>query len=146
MMLRSLSVDPEVAYRFPGTEAGFDSFRREISRVESRILYRIVRERHPKPRDFSSHKQLGRPLRNPRRERDWADGISAYDSLAYAIAQARALKLRAGRFVVPLRMPSDGSIEYLQTGVDVHHFTINLTGVDAVALIAGPAIALEDLP
>lgn len=111
-----------------------------------RTFYRIIRGPIPTLADFLSHKQHRRPLRDPKWAREWAEGISVYPSLDYAKEQARTLRYRAGRYVVPLDVPDDGSIDVAQTMGDPLHHTIYVTGEAALALVSGPAIAVEEAP
>jgi hypothetical protein len=108
--------------------------------VVGTIVYRIVRRDVPTADDFRSQQQLGRPLRDERWRREWAEGVSTHDSLDHAVAQAVALKLRAGRYVVPQAIPEDGRIEARQTGADPRHITVYATGDDALLLVCGPTI------
>ena len=54
-----------------------------------RTFYRIVKNPGVTADDFQPAKRLDRPLRDPRLNRQWAEGISVYDRFDDAMAQAR---------------------------------------------------------
>ena len=89
-----------------------------------RTFYRIVKNPAVTADDFQPAKRHGRPLRDPRLSRQWAEGVSVYDRLDYAMAQARRFRYRLGRFVVALRVSALDGIEVEQSGDDPHHFTL----------------------
>lgn len=88
-----------------------------------RTFYRIVRGVDISEDDFKPAKELGKPLRNPRFARQWAEGVSVSDTFAHAVAQARLYRYRLGRYVVPVRLAALPGVEVEQTGNDPHHFT-----------------------
>jgi len=112
--------------------------------ASTRTFFRIVRHRPPILDDFKSHKALGRPLRDPAMAREWADGISVYDSLDYAVARVRVARFRLGRFVVPMTIsPADAHVAFAQTGNDPRHYTLYGPPEALMALVTGPAIEVE---
>jgi hypothetical protein len=108
------------------------------------IEYRIIRGPTPTLEDFKSSKQLGKPLRDPRMAREWATGISVFDSLEYAAQWARAVHFRLGAWIIALSIPEDSSIEWAQTARDARHFTIYSPPFEALALVEGDAIFVRD--
>jgi hypothetical protein len=110
----------------------------------TRTFFRIVRHRPPTLDDFMSHKALGRPLRDPTMVREWADGISVYDSLDYAVARVRVARFRLGRFVVPMTVsPGDAQVAFAQKGNDPRHYTLYGPPEALLARVTGPAIEVE---
>jgi hypothetical protein len=89
-----------------------------------RRLYCIIHGATPTLEDFKSARDLGKPLRSQRYEREWADAVSTYDDLAYAIERAIQTRLQLGRYVATLVVPDDGSVEVAQTTRDRHHYSI----------------------
>ena len=87
-------------------------------------FYRIVRSISPSAEDFRSARQDGLPLVDPRYVREWAEGVSVYDSLEYALGRARANRTGLGRFVATIALPDDGSVDFAKTMRNRHHFTI----------------------
>src|SRR5262249_75035 len=110
----------------------------------ARIFFRIVRGPVPTLDDFKSGKQLGKPLRDPTLSREWATGISVFDSLEYAAERARAMRFRLGTWIAILSIPESSSIEWSQTGNDARHFTIYTPPFEALALVVGETILVGD--
>jgi hypothetical protein len=110
----------------------------------ARIFYRIIRGPVASLEDFKSGKQLGKPLRDPKLAREWATGISVFDSLEYAAARARAVHFRLGAWIIRLSIPEGSSIEWAQTGHDARHYTIYSPPFEAMALIDGEAVFVGD--
>jgi hypothetical protein len=115
----------------------------ELSDVE-RTFYRIFRAEKATLEDFKSAKALGKPLRDPSQLRAWEEGVSAFDSLDYARARARVFKFALGRWIMPLRVPSDGSIKVTQSGHDRLHFTIYAIPEQLLSFAESDAVAVED--
>lgn len=107
-------------------------------------FYRIVRNPVPTLDDFKSGKQLGKPLRDPTMEREWAYGLSVFDSFEHAVERTRAFHFRIGAWIVHLSIPDDSSIEWAQTGSDPRHFTIYTVPFEALALVDGDAMYVGD--
>lgn len=99
--------------------------REPAGRVDvERTYYRIVRSLHVSEDDFKSAKELGKPLIEPALERQWAEGLSVYDTIERAANRARRFRYNLGRFVVAITLPVGVEIEVEQTGNDPHHFTL----------------------
>jgi len=75
-------------------------------------LWRIGDHDPPTLEDFHSHREKGIPLRRvtPEALRLWV-GVSVYRTREQAIALASALP-HLGRYIVCIRIPTDGSIVY----------------------------------
>lgn len=110
-----------------------------------KVFFRIIRDEPASLADFASARDLGKPMRDPAMQREWAEGMSVFDSLPHTISRAKAARWRLGRFAVPVCVPDDGSIEVKQTGNDPHHFTIYVTGERGLAMICGAVVAVEEL-
>lgn len=94
--------------------------------------------------DFKSAKALGKPLRNRSHVREWEDGVSVFDSLDYAQERSRAFRFALGRFVVPIRVPEDGSFKVTQTGNDRRHYTIYADPERLLSLVDGDAVRVQE--
>ena len=80
------------------------------------ILSQIIRGPVPEVDDFRTLRQPGKPLFDEALRREWPEGISVYDDQDFAIKRARANNTGLGRFVVPMTLPDDASIEFTQVG------------------------------
>lgn len=109
----------------------------------ARVVFRIVHHSPPALDDFKSHQALGRPLRDPAMAREWAEGVSVYDSFEYAVIRVRVARFRLGRHVVPLALPDGADVTVAQTGHDPRHHTLYGPPEALLALVAGPAIEVE---
>jgi hypothetical protein len=87
-------------------------------------FYRIIRHAEPTIDDFRTAREDGLPLVDPKYHREWAEGISVYDNLLYALERARRNRTGLGRFVVAIVVPDDGSVEVAKTMRNRHHYTI----------------------
>lgn len=103
-------------------------------------LYRIVRSSMPTEADFRTARDLGKPLLSPKYEREWAEGLSCYDSLEYAIDRAIVSNYLLGDHVAIVQIPEDGSIEIAQTTRDVHHFSVYATPDRILPHVVRPAM------
>jgi hypothetical protein len=110
-----------------------------------RTFYRIIRAEEAVIDDFKSAKALGKPLRDPSQARAWEHGISVFDSLDYAKDRARSYRFLLGRWIVPIWIPRHASIEIEKTGHDRHHFTIYSTPDMLQSLVAGNAVAVDEV-
>ena len=110
----------------------------------ARELYRIVRGPVPTIDDFRSARDDGVALVDPRFEREWAEGVSVYDNLDYALQRARTNRTGLGRFVVTIVIPDDGSIEVAKTMRNRHHFTIYAGPEQMLALVRGRPVRAEE--
>lgn len=108
-------------------------------------FYRIIRAEEAVIDDFKSAKALGKPLRDPSQARAWEHGVSVFDSLAYAKERACAFKFLLGRWIVQVNIPRDAGIEVERTGHDPHHFTIYSTPDMLLSLVAGDAVAADEM-
>ena len=106
-----------------------------------RVFYRIVRSATPTADDFWTNKNLGIPLLNPDYEREWAGGISVYDSRDFAFRRARTNRADLGRYVVPMNVPADSGVEVRQTTRDSRHSTLYAERERALALVSGAAVS-----
>jgi hypothetical protein len=111
---------------------------------EGRTFFRIIRGPIATLDDFKSGKELGKPLRDPSMAREWASGISVFNSFQYAASRARAARFRLGAWVIALSIPENSSIEWAQTGNDARHFTIYATPSEGLSLIRGEATFVGD--
>lgn len=109
------------------------------------IVYRIIAAAAPTERDFLPAKALGKPLRFPAMEREWAEGVSVFAALDHAIGRARAARFRLGTHVVSLQVPDDGSVENRQTGKDRQHLTVYAPAGELLAFVLGPAIDAREV-
>ena len=87
----------------------------------AREVYRIIREKVPTRHDFLTSQELGKPLRNPSRRREWSEAISVYDDVGYAVEQARYFGFKLGRYILRISIPDGESVEMVQTGPDLRH-------------------------
>lgn len=108
-----------------------------------RTYFRIVQHAPPTLDDFKSHRALGRRLRDPAMAREWAEGISVYDSFDYAARRARVARFRLGRYIVPLALPDEAGVTVAQTGNDPRHHTLYGPPESLMALVDGPIIEVE---
>jgi hypothetical protein len=108
----------------------------------AREFFRIVSGRRPTITDFRSMRDLGRPLRNRAYEREWAEGISAYDDFDRACEVARSYGFRPGRYIVKIMVPTDGTVEFKQTFDDEHHYTIYAEPERIFALVDGETVLI----
>jgi hypothetical protein len=106
-------------------------------------FYRTVRNVISTEDDFRTAEEEGVILVDARYRREWAEGISVYDDLEYALNRARKNRSNLGRYVVTMIVPNDGSIEVRQTGRPPHH-TIYAKGSRAMALVRGETISAFD--
>ena len=86
--------------------------------------FRIVRNETPARDDFLTARELGKPLRDHSRRREWAEAVSVYEDVDYAVRQARRIRFGLGRFVVRLTIPDGAAVELVQTGGDSRHFSL----------------------
>jgi hypothetical protein len=93
--------------------------------------------------DFRTPKESGTPLYNLAYEREWADGISVYDDLAFALRRARNNKSDLGDHVVPLCISEDSDVKVRKT-FGSHHHTIYAHGADALALVCGGVMSAKE--
>lgn len=110
-------------------------------------FFRIVRNAVPTVDDFRTAREDGLPLVDTKYFREWAEGVSVYDNLDYALARARTNTTGLGRFVVAIAVPDDGSIDFAKTMRNRRHYTIYASGVPLLALVRDvsvPAESLED--
>ncbi|MGH2533189.1 MAG: hypothetical protein ACRDJW_12895 [Thermomicrobiales bacterium] len=89
-----------------------------------RVYYRIIRGTRPVLDDFRSARALGKPLRNRKLVRKWAEGISVYDRLERAIEIVRLYDFKLGRRIVALRILEHAGIEHERWETDPHHSTL----------------------
>jgi hypothetical protein len=108
------------------------------------IFYRIIRGTLPTVEDFTSARDLGKPLRDPTMYRQWAFGISVYDSLDHAIARALFYRLKLGQHIAAIAVPREAGIAFEQTGSDLHHFTLYSDATALLSLVRGPIISVEE--
>jgi hypothetical protein len=108
------------------------------------VFLRIVKSENPTVEDFRTMQELGFPLENEAYYREWAGGISVYNSRDYAIRRARATNFVQGQFVVPVCIPDESEIEFRQTFRNRRHFTIYTYGAQALALVCGAAISARE--
>ena len=83
--------------------------------------------------DFRSHDALGKPLprgASPKLRREWA-GLSVFDSLSGAVANAAATNWRIGTYIAEVEIPDDTPILYEGPGRRGHW---NLYWADPVFL------------
>lgn len=90
----------------------------------ARTYYRIVRHPAALEDDFKPAKELGKPLRDPRFERQWSEGVSVYDTFESAAERARRYRYRLGRFIVAITLPAGAKVEVEQSGNDPRHYTL----------------------
>lgn len=109
---------------------------------ETRLLYRIIADETPTIRDFLPARVLGKPLLDHRYEREWSEGISAYDDLEHTIRKARGYRGKLGLFVAALAIPESDQIEVKQTTKDPHHFTVISSPFILYGLIEGPVTSI----
>lgn len=96
----------------------------EPTATSDRVFYRIIRGEQPVLDDFKSARALGKPLRNRKLVRQWAEGISTYDRLDRAIEVVRLYDFKLGRRIVALRIPANAGIEHERWETDPHHHTL----------------------
>ena len=88
--------------------------------------------------------RLGKPLRDPRFEREWREGISVYDDLGYALDAARKLRGRLGAFVVLIEIPPNGPASYQKTMANPRHFTVYGSPEMLRSLVRCDAVAIDE--
>lgn len=86
---------------------------------------------------------MGKPLRNAKMERQWAEGVSVYDTLEYALAQIRLHRFKLGRYVVAVRISSEPDIAVEQSSNDPQHYTLYAPPERLRALAGTPALVEE---
>jgi hypothetical protein len=106
----------------------------------SRVFYRIIRGPIPTLDDLRSAKDLGKPLPRPLFHREWADAISVYDSLEYAVRKASELRFMVGDHVISLTIPDGSLLEVRQTTRDRHHYSIYASPEELISLVSGTSI------
>ena len=106
-----------------------------------RQFYRIVRGPVPTIEDFRSARDDGMAHVDPRYRREWAEGVSVYDNLDYALHRARTNRTGLGRFVATIVIPDDGSIEVAKTMRNRHHFTVYADADQMLALVRGRPVS-----
>ncbi len=72
-------------------------------------------------------------------EREWAEGISVYDDLAYAIERAVKLRLQLGRYVIAVEVPENAGFDVAQTTRDPRHYTLYASAERLVGMVQKPA-------
>ena len=102
-----------------------------------RVFYRIVRNPEVSEDDFKPAKDLGKPLTNQRFARQWAEGVSVYDTFEHAVARARLYRYKLGRFVVTVRLPVGTDVEVEQSGDDPRHYTLYAPPSRLLELVSG---------
>ena len=110
----------------------------------ARMFWRIVRGPTPTLDDFRPNKELGKPLRDPAMHREWASGVSVYDSLDHATARVRIARYRLGRWLAAIAVPEDEAIEVVQSGRDEHHFTLYSSPEQLLRLVTGSTVYVWD--
>jgi hypothetical protein len=110
----------------------------------AQVFFRIVRNETPTVNDFTTMRELGFPLENEAYFREWAEGVSVYNSLDYAIKRARATHFVLGSFVVPVCIPDESAIEVRQTFSNRRHYTIYTHGDRALALVCGETVPARE--
>jgi hypothetical protein len=112
----------------------------------AREFFRIVHGKEPTIEDFKSLRALGRRLRDPAYEREWAEGISVYDSFDRACEVARSYRFRPGSYVVKLVVPEESDVEYRQTFEDPRHYTIYAESELILTLVTGAPVLIPGAP
>jgi hypothetical protein len=84
------------------------------------------------------------PLVNEAHRREWAEGVSVYDDLAYTVRRAQRTRARLGGFVATVVIPDHGGVEVAKTMRDRRHYTIYASATEILALVEGEAIEAED--
>lgn len=102
-----------------------------------RTFYRITRGPAVAEEDFKSARQLAKPLRCPRFERQWSEGVSVYDTAKYAIRQTKLYRYRLGHFIVALTIPPKSLVEVETWETDPHHFTLYGTPAQLLQCVDG---------
>ena len=110
----------------------------------ARKFYRIVHSAVPTVDDFRPAAEEGMPLTNESHRRVWAEGISVYDDLAYALRRAQRTRGRLGGFVATVVIPDTGGVEVAKTMKNRRHYTIYASASEILALVEGEAIEAED--
>lgn len=102
-----------------------------------KTFFRIVRNAVPTSDDFRSARAEGVPPVDPKYQREWAEGVSVYDNLDYALERARTNKTGLGRFVVAIVVPDDARLEVAKTMRNRHHYTMYASADQLLDLIQG---------
>ena len=111
----------------------------------ARKFYRIVHSAVPTVDDFRTAAEERMPLTNEAHRREWAEGVSAYDDLAYTLRRAQKNRVRLGGFVVTLVIPHTGGVEVAKTMKNRRHYTIYASAGEILALVEGEVIDAEDI-
>ena len=111
----------------------------------ARKFYRIVHSAVPTVDDFRTAAEEGMPLTNAAHRREWAEGISVYDDLAYALRRAQKTRGRLGGFVATVVIPDTGGVEVAKTMKNRQHYTTYASAGEILALVEGEAIKAEDI-
>ena len=106
----------------------------------TREFFRIVRSATPTVEDFQAPAKLGTPLFDEKYYREWAEGVSVYDDLDYALTRARRNISGLGRYVARIVVPESEEIEIAKTMKNRHHYTIYASAAEILNLVAGEAI------
>ena len=106
----------------------------------AREFFRVVRGALPTRDDFLSQRDGGRMPTPPLGlEREWAEGVSVYDGLPFAIDRALKSRGRLGMHVARLVLPNDASVEVRQVG-NRHHYCLFAEPETLLALVEGDTI------
>lgn len=109
-----------------------------------RASYRIVRGPEVSEDDFKPAKELGKPLLDPALERQWAEGLSVYDTFERAATRARRYRYKLGRFVVAILLPVGATIEVEQTGNDPRHYTLFGDPLELLSFASDPPKRVDE--
>lgn len=110
----------------------------------ARKFYRIVHNAVPTVDDFRTAAEEGMPLTNEAHRREWAEGVSVYDDLAYSLRRAQKNRARLGGYVATVVIPDTGGVEVAKTMQNPRHYTIYASAGEILALVEGEAIEAED--
>jgi hypothetical protein len=109
-------------------------------------FFRFVRGETPQLVDFKSQGALGKTMRLPGERRAWESGVSVYDDFEAACAVAARIKYGPGSYIAEISLPEGHRLEVVQTGRDVHYYTIYAEPEVLLGYVNGSAVRISGSP
>lgn len=132
--------------------SGTPAFAPELATAQqaslSRVLYRIVQDASPLPRDFTSNLAKCLPMRGAEAKEPllWS-GLSMFDTVDAAERNAQRYKGRIGRFLAQLQLPPEGDARVLiRQTLRPGHFTVLCCEATCISFVRDvqPIVGLTD--
>jgi hypothetical protein len=96
----------------------------------------------PNANDFKSQGALGKKMRFAGDQRAWDFGVSVYDNFKAACAVAVEIRYGPGSYLATISLPSDHNFEVVQTGRNLHHYTIYADAEVLLGFVVGTAVRI----